>query len=172
MSSHPVRCHCCVSDTTRSAWNRLSLEVVSTLADILNVRSRNDGNPSVAAQRYTPVTNVSASAPTNLTTAQSPSTDTASIFSIRQSDGIYGLNDSQITATTNQKLQLLFSVQGLQWSLELQSILLPEEPCDSTLFKSLRTFHRLCRPPLLHWLSPFRFKICRCVKVCGFLTEY
>ena len=58
----------------------------------------------------------------------------------------------------------MFGVQGWYRSLELQGIPIPEPPCDSDFFKTLRTFHRAQRSTFLHWFSAFQFLNCRFVK--------
>lgn len=162
---HPSRCHCCSSKTTRQTWYDSSLEAGLTLLDMLRIKKHTGGRHSAAAQRYTPNSTGSSTAQSNNATAQPPRTNIRDPPATQHDITLQRPNTHyQGFSGTLKSLQVLFAVQGLQWSLMLESILLPEEPCDSAFFQTLRTYHRIHRPVLLSWLSPFRFKSCRCVK--------
>lgn len=144
MEDHPPRCYCCAQTSSHSSTNASTAAQKYVPSSVGVTSSRDAAGNAQAHMSTSPIANV-------------PGTS---------HDGLqaYQIGVSmQLSAL--KTLQVLFAVQGLRWSLELESILLPDEPSDSAFFWTLRTFHRIHRPTLLHWLSPFRFKSCRCVKV-------
>ena len=144
MEDHPPRCYCCAQTSSHS-----------------------NSNASTAAQKYVPSSVGAISsrdAAGNVQAHMSTSSTANAPGASHDGPQTYQISTS-MQSSALKALQVLFAVQGLRWSLELESILLPDEPSDSAFFRTLRTFHRIHRPTLLHWLSPFRFKSCRCVKV-------
>ena len=136
---------------------------LSELHDVIHY-AKNEMVSSTAAQRYTPATQASSSSTATLVS------QTSSLDSPCSHSGTHAIcqtQDTNLTLTSTQGTNhwILFAVKGWRWSLELEQIFVPSNPCDSAFFRTLRDLHRVHRGTFLHWCSPFRFVNCKSVKV-------
>jgi hypothetical protein len=61
--------------------------------------------------------------------------------------------------------RIIFGIQGLRKSLEIEQIMVSNQMNDQTFFPELRNRYKKHRLSLLRWLSPFQFRHCDFVRV-------
>ncbi|KAH7129266.1 hypothetical protein EDB81DRAFT_764414 [Dactylonectria macrodidyma] len=169
MDDHPPKCHCC-SVRPSSIARAISLNhtiklLKSAVINPKNLLQSATDAPSAAAQRY-----MSSNTPSNSGSSARAraclslgNTDTREEGAPENSEGVQSGNAFAAFYGVSC-LRVLFAVQGWRWSLELEQFLIPDGPCDSSFFRTLRAFHRMHRHALPHCFSPFRFLNCRFVK--------
>lgn len=166
---HPAKCHCCIHKPDTVPWKVLLNITIrnckSCISRYLYLVYQTSPAPSSSAQRYTPSDTGSSNSP-------NPSSEPSRNRINDKVSCIPSTNAPHAASTccpsppeASSCTRLLFATGGMRWSLELDRILVTDGSCDSTIFRKLREFHRTHRPALLHWVSPFRFKSCKCVKV-------
>lgn len=146
MEDHPPRCYCCAQTSLSSSNNAPTEAQNYVLSSLRSTSFREAAGNTQAHMSNSPIANAPGTSHNGSQTHQT---------------------SNSVQSNASKSLQVFFAVQGLRWSLEVEPIILSNEPSDSAFFHILRAFHRIHRPALFHWLSPFRFKYCRCVKVRG-----
>jgi hypothetical protein len=148
-----------------SAWRAVS-------ALLQGGRQRNPSagtKPSKSAIAYTPpprgVSKASASASSSVPQGMT-NPNPANSGSSNNSPQVHGnsisgpSNTAQIPPT-----QILFGIQGMRRSLEVEQIEISSQTNDQILFSELKARHKKHRWLFKRWLSPFRFRYCNFVKV-------
>lgn len=171
VDEHPTTCHCCIPRPPRSrpidVFGAIGRFGLLDLHRYLQPRSHTNQPSSLAAHPCTP-SNAGSSTPTSPSTnVQGAGSTTPTSQSTSQATTVPMTSVITLPSISPQKCaRILFAVQSLRWSVELESITMTSVTGDSDFFWRLRFLHRAHRHVLIRWASPFRFKSCRCVKVC------
>lgn len=170
---HPTECQCCIVKLpATSLYNIFKTKIRSSwsvLTSLMQNSRPSSQIPSVASQRYTPDYIPSRITHTGSNQSAGDGDDgaentTPSPLLDGESPG--ASSDSALSSLEQERrTRILFAVQGSRWSLELSSVEMAEVISDSQFFWLLRRLHSAHRRTLCCWMSPFRFKNCRFVKV-------
>ncbi|XP_014560348.1 hypothetical protein COCVIDRAFT_89616 [Bipolaris victoriae FI3] len=145
-ADHPLKCHCCTAKPPRASCMvlRSIFRPVLGLLEHNKQRSASSGSSSSkAAMAYTPTSNnTSGASSSNIScgpTAPSPTTQPA-------------------------PTRIIFGVQGLRKSLEIEQIEICSQMNDQIFFLELKKRYKKHRLMVSRWLSPFQFHHCDFVR--------
>jgi hypothetical protein len=173
-SQHPSKCHCCVGKMKRNAWGASFYSVwqrISTSLQGERQRTPSTGNQPPKSAVYTPSpTNTSGvSASASSSTLQGVSTANltpAAGGSSNNSPQVQGSSSIDLRTTAQAvPLRILFGIQGMRKTLEIEQIEISSQVNDPMFFSELKTRYKKHRWFLKRWLSPFLFRHCNFVKV-------
>lgn len=164
---HPPKCLCCVGASRKAS----GVTIGSTSRRAFNLLWNNKyksaasgGASSKAARTYTPVASSSSTTPTpGGTDSNSGVIDNAGNINIPQTQAYHATSGSTTPPTASKRV--IFGVQGVRRSLEIEQLSIMDDTNDQMFFSQLKTQYKKHRSYFGRFLSPFRFRHCNFVKV-------
>jgi len=170
---HPSKCHCCVN-RSRKASNITFARILGPVFGLLRRHRQkgavSGGSSSKAARTYTPALQGAVGA-TSSTTTPVPGGANTSNTAASNNENNNGIqtqgshSTAQSTATQKASARVIFGVQGVRRSLEIEQLGIFDDTNDRTFFSELKTQYKKHRSYFGRFVSPFCFQHCNFVKV-------
>jgi hypothetical protein len=169
---HPSKCHCCVKKPQKVfgvTFGSILRQVFSLLESNRQESAVSERASSRAAVAYTPAPKITPGASSSTTP---PTSGGASTHGVALSNGTKETTQTQgyspmvpSSSTPIAPTRIIFGIQGMRKSLEIEQIEISSQMNDQIFFSELRTRYKKHRSFFWRLLSPFRFRHCNFVKV-------
>lgn len=169
---HPSKCYCCMEKPQKALGVTFGsiLRLVFSLLESNRQRSAVSERPSSrAAVAYTPAPKITPGASSSTTPLTSGG---ASAYGVALNNGTKKTTQTQgcssmvpSSTTPIAPTRIIFGIQGVRKSLEIEQIEVSSQMNDQIFFSELKTRYKKHRSFFRRFLSPFRFRHCNFVKV-------
>lgn len=176
-ADHPPKCHCCTTEKPPRASCMALRSIFRPVLGLLEhdkQRSASSGSSSSkAAMAYTPTSNNTSRASSSNISSKAGGSNASGVSTNK--NGNAGSNNTTQTqrcgptapspTTQPAPTRIIFGVQGLRKSLEIEQIEICSQMNDQIFFPEPKKRYKKHRLMVSKWFSPFQFHHCDFVRV-------